>query len=205
MELGSQMRMSNTEHESQLEQLLRENTELADKVEFLTQELNDLQAQLDLARSNSGLGSAARPLNQSQLQEEQPPEEARTSTRPPSDAQREAAEANRSQIAASEAREQKMARHLAKKKQNTLKIRHVDCQTDFPKPEPITQVVYVNAGAEEDKQPAPREFQTRATQMSPVHAQAVMETSTISHQKKLSEYPTAEPEQVSVKLLADMR
>ena len=39
-----------------------------------------------------------------------------------------------------------MTRHLAKKKVNTLKIRHVDCQTDFPKPEPITQVVYVDVG-----------------------------------------------------------
>lgn len=43
-----------------------------------------------------------------------------------------------------------MNKHLAKKKVNTCKIRHIDCQTDFPKSEPITQVVYVNVGGEKD-------------------------------------------------------
>ena len=56
-----------------------------------------------------------------------------------------------------------MTKHLAKKKVNSLKIRHIDCQTDFPKPEPITQVVYVQENKTAGEQPISKIFQSRST------------------------------------------
>lgn len=69
------------------------------------------------------------------------------------------------QVAASQIGTKHLGKRDKRDKVNTLKIRHIDCQTDFPAPEPVKQVVerviYVpvdKTDGKQQQQPAPKEF-----------------------------------------------